>query len=80
MSCDFELKMVVSYIDRRSMYTEANHIAKGVKTKEIEFSTGWLSRNFKNFDFDTKISKTIFSGKSAPKSKIFQIFKTVLYV
>ena len=24
MSCDFELKMVVSYIDRRSMYTEAN--------------------------------------------------------
>ena len=34
MSCDFELKMVVSYIDHRLMYAEANR-KKGVKTKEI---------------------------------------------
>ena len=50
MSCDFELKMVVSYIDRRLMYAEANH-KKGVKTKEIEFSTRWLSRIFKIVGF-----------------------------
>ena len=42
--------MVVSYIDRRLMYTEANR-KKGVKTKEIEFSTRWLSRIFKIFGF-----------------------------
>ena len=50
MSCDFELKMVVRYIDRRLTYAEANRKQK-VSTKEIEFSTTWLSRIFKIFGF-----------------------------
>ena len=51
MSCDFEPKMVVSYIDRRLMYTEANRKQKVSEKKEIEFSTIWLSRIFKIFGF-----------------------------
>ena len=43
--------MVVRYIDRRSMYAEANRKQKVSKTKEIEFSTRWLSRIFKIFGF-----------------------------
>ena len=81
MSCDFELKKVVSYIDRRLMYAEAKSQTKGVKTKEIEFSTRWLSRIFKIFWFwPPKFQKTSFSGKNALKSKIFKIFKKSYYM
>ena len=35
MSCDFELKMVVSYIDRRLMYAEANRKQKVSKQRKL---------------------------------------------
>ena len=75
MSCDFELKMVVSYIDRRSMYDGANRKQKASKESKLNsLQDGYLGFS-KILDFDPKISKTIFLGKSALKSKIFKIFK-----
>ena len=52
MSCDFELKMVVSYIDRRSMYAEANPKQKVSKQmKLISLQDGYLGFSiFWNFD------------------------------
>ena len=35
MSCDFELKMVVSYIDRRSVYAEAHRKQKVSKQRKF---------------------------------------------
>ena len=35
MSCDFELKIVVSYIDRRLMYAEANRKQKVSKQRKL---------------------------------------------
>ena len=35
MSCDFELKMVVSYIDRRLMYAEANRKQKVSEQRKL---------------------------------------------
>ena len=80
MSCDFELKMVVSYIDRRLMYAEANRKQKVSKQRKLNslqdgslrFSIFWI--------LTPKISKTSFSGKSALKSKIFKIFKKPYYM
>ena len=81
MSCDFELKMVVRYIDRRLLYAEAN------RKKMCQNKGNWIVykmaiSDFQNFWILTpKISKNKFSGKSALKSKIFKIFKkNVLYV
>ena len=37
MSCDFELKMVVSSIDRRSMYAEANRKKKVSKERKLNY-------------------------------------------
>ena len=76
MSCDFELKMVVSYIDRRLMYAEANRKQKVSKQRKLNFlQDGYLGFS-KFLDFDPqKFQKTSFSGKSALKSKIFKIFK-----
>ena len=55
--------------------------SKDVKTKEIEFSTGWLSRIVKIFGFwPPKFQKLLFSGKSALKSKISQTFKKTYYM
>ena len=52
MSCDFELKMVVSYIDRRLMYTEANRKQKVSKQRKLNFlqdgHLGFSKQN--NFD------------------------------
>ena len=81
MSCDFELKMVVSYIDRRSMYTKADR-KKGIKTKEIEFSTRWLSQIFKNVGFwPPEFQKNKFFWEKCSKIQNFQIKKkNVLYV
>ena len=72
MSCDFKPK-IVSYIDRRSMNTEANRKQKSVKTKGIELFTVWLFR-IKKMDFDPQdFKKQFFWG--------FKILlKNVLYV
>ena len=80
MSCDFELKMVVSYIDRRSMYAEENR--KQMVSKERKLNSlqdGYLGFS-KFLDFDPQNFKKKISGKSALKSKIFKIFKKPYYM
>ena len=81
MLCDFELKMVVRYIDRRLMYTEANRKQKVSKQRKLNaLQDGYLGFS-KFFDFDPQnFKKTSFSGKSALKSKIFKIFKKPYYM
>ena len=76
MSCDFELKMVVSYIERRSMYAEANRKQNVSKQRKLNYlQDGYLVFS-KCLDFDQKKNKkTSFSGKSALKSKNFKIYK-----
>ena len=55
MSCDFELKMVVSYIDRRSMYAEADRKEKVPKQRKLNsLQDGYLGFS-KILDFDPKI-------------------------
>ena len=64
MSCDFEPKMIVSYIDRRLMYTEANRKQKVSKQRKLNsLQDGCLG--FSNFlDFDTQnFKKQIFLEK-----------------
>ena len=81
MSCDFELKMVVSYIDRRSMYTEANRKQKVSKQRKLNsLQYGYLG--FSNFFILTpKISKNKFFWENCSKIQNFQNFqKTVLYL
>ena len=81
MSCDFELKMVVSYIDRRSMYAEANRKQKVSKQRKLNsLQDGYLGFS-KFLDFDPQNFKKKIFWKSALKSKILNIFKkNVLYV
>ena len=76
MSCDFELKMVVSYIDRRSMYAEANRKQKVLKQRKLNcLQDGYLGFSI-FFDFDPQnFKKNIFFLKKCSKSKIFKIFK-----
>ena len=64
MSCDFELKMVVSYIDRRSMCAEANRKQKVSKQRKWNYlHDGYLGFS-KVLDFDPKnIKKQVFLGK-----------------
>ena len=52
MSCDFELKIVVSYIDGGSMYAEANHKQKVSKQRQLNsLHDGYLEfSKFLNFD------------------------------
>ena len=51
MSWDFEPKMVVSYIDRRSTYTEASHKQKVPKQRKFNsLQGGYLGFLFCNFD------------------------------
>ena len=60
MSCDFELKMVVSYIDRRSMYAEANRKQKvSTQRKLNSLQDGYLRFSF-FFILTPKISKNKF--------------------
>ena len=76
MSCDFELKMVVSYIDRRSMYAEANRKQKVSKQRKLNsLQDGYLGFSFFWILTPKITKKTSFSGKSALKSKLFKIFK-----
>ena len=52
MSSDFEPKMVVSYIDRRLMYTEANRKQKVSKQRKLNsLQDGYLGFS-KFLDFD----------------------------
>ena len=64
MSCDFELKMVVSYINRRSMYTEANRKQKLSKQRKFNsLQDGYLGFS-KILDFDPQnFQKQVFLGK-----------------
>ena len=76
MSCDFELKMVVSYIDRRSMYTEANRKQKVSKQRKLNSLQDDYLGFSKILDFDLQNFKNnFFFGKSALKSKNYKIFK-----
>ena len=72
MSCDFELKMVVRYIDRRLMYAEENRKQKVTKLRKLNsLQDGYLGfSKFLNFD-PPKFQKISFSGKSAPEPNIF---------
>ena len=64
MSCDFELKMVVSYIDCRSMYTEANRKQKVSKQRKLNsLQDGYLGFS-KILEFDPQhFKKQVFLGK-----------------
>ena len=64
MSCDFELKIVVSYIDRRLMYAEANRKQKVSKQRKLNYlQDGYLGFS-KCLDFDPQnFQKISFSGK-----------------
>ena len=81
MSCDFESKMVASYIDRRLMYTEANH--KQNVSKQSKFNSlqdGYLEFS-KCLDFDPQNFENKFFWEKCSKIQNFPNFqKTVLYV
>ena len=64
MLCDFELKMVVSYIDCRSMYAEANRKQKVSKERKLNsLQDGYLGFS-KCLDFDPQnFQKQILQGK-----------------
>ena len=81
MSGDFEPKMVVIYIDRRLMYTEAN------RKQRCQNKGNWILYKMAISDFQNswiltpKISKNKFFWKKFSKIQNFQNFqKTVLYV
>ena len=60
MSCDFELKMVVSYIDRRLMYAEANRKQKMSKQRKLNSLQDAYLGFSKFLDLAPKISKNKF--------------------
>ena len=64
MSCDFELKMVVRYIDRRLMYAEANRKQKVLKQRKFNsLQDGYLGFS-KFLDFDPpNFKKQVFLEK-----------------
>ena len=71
MSCDFELKMVVSYIDPRSMYAEANRKQKALKQRKLNsLQDGYLGFS-KFLDFDPKNFNKFF-WKKCSKIQNFQ--------
>ena len=78
MSCDFELKMIVSYIDRRLMYAEANRKQKVSKQRKLNsLQDGYLGFS-KFLDFDPQnFKKQDFLEKVLQNPKFS---KTVLYV
>ena len=73
--------MVVSYIDRRLMYTEANRKQKVSKQRKLNsLQDGYLGFS-KFLDFDHQNFKNKFFWKKCSKIQNFQNFqKTVLYV
>ena len=81
MLCDFELKMVVSYIDRRSMYTKANRKQKVSKQRKLNFLQDVYLGFSKILILTPKIQKTSFFWENCSKIQIFKIFKkNVVYV
>ena len=64
MSCDFELKMVVRYIDRRLMYAEVKRKQKVSKQRKLNsLQYGYLGFS-KFLDFDPKnFKKQVFLVK-----------------
>ena len=80
MSCDFEQKMVISYIDRRSMYAQANRKQNVFKQRKLNSpQDGYFGFSIFLF-WPPTFQKTTFSIKSALKSKIFKIFKKPYYM
>ena len=72
MSCDFELKMVVSYIDRRSMYAEANRKQRVSKQSKLNSLQDGYHGFSKCLDFDHQNFKiTTFSEKKCSKIQFF---------
>ena len=73
--------MVVSYIDRRSMYTEANRKQKMSKERKLNsLQDGYLGFS-KFLDFNPKMSKNYFFWEKCAKIQNFQNFqKAVIYV
>ena len=69
MSCDFEPKMVVSYIDRRLMYTEANRKQKMSKERKLNSLQDGYLRFSKFLDFDPQNFKNKFFWKKCSKIK-----------
>ena len=81
MSCDFELKMVVSYIDRRLMYAEANRKQKVSKQRKLNSLQDGYPGFSKFLDFDPQTFKKQVFWKKCSKIQNFQNFrKTALYV
>ena len=63
MSCDFELKMVVRYIDRRLLYAEANRKNVSKQRKLNCLQDGYLGFS-KFLDFDPQnFKKQVFLEK-----------------
>ena len=57
MSCDFELKMVVIYIDRRSLCAEVNRKQKVSKQKKLDYLQDAYLGFSKFLDFDPQYFK-----------------------
>ena len=64
MSCDFELKMVVRYIDRKLMYAEANRKQKASTQRKLNsLQDGYLGFS-KFLDFNSQnFKKQVFLEK-----------------
>ena len=72
MSCDFELKMVVSSIDRRLMYAEANRKQKMTKQRKLNsLQDGYLGFPFFYFD-PQNVKKLVFLEKVLLNPKFSQ--------
>ena len=73
--------MVVSYIDRRLMYTEANRKQKVSKERKLNsLPDGYLGFS-KFLDFDPKnFKKQVFLEKVLQNPKFSKFKKTVYYV
>ena len=64
MSGEFELKMVVSYIDRRSICAEANRKQKVSKQRKLNYLQDSRLGFSKFLDFDPQnFKKQVFLGK-----------------
>ena len=75
MLCDFDLKMVVSYIDRRLMHAEANRKQKVLKQRKFNsLQDGYLGFS-KYLDFDPQNVKNMFFWEKCSKIQNFQNFQ-----
>ena len=64
MLCDFELKIVVRYVDRRLMYAEANRKQKVSKERKLNFLQDGYLGFAKFLDFDPQnVKKQVFLEK-----------------